>query len=76
LLHELSAGKKSSFYKQNKDREVSVLFESDNSGGRMHGFSENYIKVGTRFNPDLINRIKKVRLTGTDREGIYVSENI
>jgi threonylcarbamoyladenosine tRNA methylthiotransferase MtaB len=73
-LHHLSDEKKSTFYLQNKGREVNVLFESDNTGGWMHGFSENYIKIKTRFNPLLSNRIMKVMLSETDRDGVYIHE--
>jgi threonylcarbamoyladenosine tRNA methylthiotransferase MtaB len=52
-------------------REVMVLFESDNSQGYMHGFSENYIKVKTKFNPGLINQIMKVTLENLADDGIF-----
>ena len=47
---------------KNKDLTVHVLFESDNSNGFMHGFTENYIKVKTKFNPRLVNQVVAVKL--------------
>jgi threonylcarbamoyladenosine tRNA methylthiotransferase MtaB len=61
-LHELSDRKKKRFYQENLGTEAEVLFESDNTNGFMHGFTQNYIRVKTRFNPELINRIVPVSL--------------
>ena len=71
-LHQLSEQKKAVFYNQNNGRELSVLFESDNTGGWMHGFTENYIRVKTKFNPLLSNQIIKVRLAEADNDGVYI----
>ena len=73
-LHHLSDLKKHSFYQQNTGIETSVLFESDNSNGWMHGFTENYIKVKTKFDPALANQIRKVILNEMDEHGIYITE--
>ncbi|MDT8393646.1 MAG: tRNA (N(6)-L-threonylcarbamoyladenosine(37)-C(2))-methylthiotransferase MtaB [Bacteroidales bacterium] len=76
-LHELSEKKKSFFYRRNTGKHVSVLFESDNSGGYMHGFSENYLKVKTRFNESLINEIIPLTLgepTGNN-EFVYLPKS-
>jgi threonylcarbamoyladenosine tRNA methylthiotransferase MtaB len=62
VLHDLSNKKKKAFYLKNQGHDAHVLFESDNSNGFMHGFTENYIKVRSPFNTSLINQIKKVRL--------------
>lgn len=61
-LHKLSDIKKHQFYRDNLSSEAMVLFESDNSRGFMHGFTGNYIKVKTKFNPELINQIVQVKL--------------
>jgi len=73
-LHLLSELKKKDFYQQNRGREVNVLWESDNSQGWMHGFSENYIKVKTNYNAALSNQIRKVVLSKMDTGGIYIAE--
>ncbi len=62
LLHQLSDQKKRDFYNLNKGRKVNVLFESDNKNGYMHGFTENYIKVKTPFDVELVNTIQQVKL--------------
>jgi threonylcarbamoyladenosine tRNA methylthiotransferase MtaB len=72
-LHKLSDEKKHLFYQQNRNTEVEVLFESDNSKGFMHGFSENYIKVKTPFHPDLVNRIVKVKIETMVEDGYLVN---
>ena len=71
ILHKLSVEKKHQFYLQNLGKEVNVLFESDNSHGFMHGFSENYIKVSTIFNPELVNQVKSVKLENLSDDGEY-----
>jgi threonylcarbamoyladenosine tRNA methylthiotransferase MtaB len=61
-LHKLSEIKKRRFYNSNQFRDVQVLFESDNSGGWMHGFTENYIKVKTKYDLSLINQVISLTL--------------
>jgi hypothetical protein len=36
----------------------------------MHGFTENYVKVKTPFNPELINTLQPVVLKKIDTDGI------
>ena len=62
LLHQLSDQKKRDFYNLNRGRNVNILFESDNKNGYMHGFTENYIKVKTPFDAELVNTIQQVKL--------------
>jgi len=62
LLHQLSENKKKIFYLKNTGLTANVLFESDNSNGFMHGFTENYIKVKTKYDPRLVNQVVPVRL--------------
>ncbi len=45
------------FYKQNINSNSEVLFESAKHNGIMFGFTENYIKVKTVFDKNLINKI-------------------
>ncbi|MFH1159655.1 MAG: tRNA (N(6)-L-threonylcarbamoyladenosine(37)-C(2))-methylthiotransferase MtaB [bacterium] len=71
-LHDLSDRKKTRFYQSNRGREVSVLFESDNKDGFMHGFSENYLKVKTPYTPRLVNEIRRVKLEQLEEDLTYV----
>jgi threonylcarbamoyladenosine tRNA methylthiotransferase MtaB len=74
MLHILSDKKKRTFYEQNLGSERTVLFESEEENGVMHGFTENYVKVKIPFNENLINQFRKVRLTEIDRDGIVKVE--
>ncbi|MCP4551569.1 MAG: tRNA (N(6)-L-threonylcarbamoyladenosine(37)-C(2))-methylthiotransferase MtaB [Bacteroidetes bacterium] len=70
-LQQLSNRKKSNFYNQHIGSKLNVLFEANNSHSFMHGFTENYIKVKTNYNSDLINKIIEVTLIKIDKEGIF-----
>ena len=35
----------------------------------MHGFTENYVKVKTAWNPNFVNEIKNVKLESIDEDG-------
>lgn len=72
LLHRISENKKKKFYEGNKGRTAQVLFESDNSNGFMHGFTENYVKVKTKFDPGLVNSITAVKLVDLGEELCYL----
>jgi threonylcarbamoyladenosine tRNA methylthiotransferase MtaB len=72
ILHALSNKKKKSFYMKNHGHEAHVLFESADSNGFMHGFTGNYIKVSTPYNPEFVNQIKKVKLEQLDQSMTYL----
>lgn len=76
MLHIISDKKKRAFYEQNLGSERTVLFESEEENGVMHGFTENYVKVKIPFNENLINQFRTVRLTEIDRDGIVKVELI
>ena len=59
-MHQLSYNKKKYFYEKNKNLKSKVLFESSNINGFMYGFTENYIKVKSKYNPSLVNKILDV----------------
>ena len=42
--------------------EQSVLFESTQKGGKMFGYTGNYIRVERPYNAELIGQIVKVQL--------------
>jgi threonylcarbamoyladenosine tRNA methylthiotransferase MtaB len=46
-----------------------VLFESENKEGYIHGFTENYVKVKTPWNPELVNTLHPINLTKIDEDG-------
>ena len=75
MLRILSAKKLRHFYEQHLGETRTVLFEGDNKEGFMHGFTDNYIKVKTTFDPALINQLKSVLLKELDADGcMLVSE--
>lgn len=69
MLRILSAKKLRSFYEKHLGETRTVLFESDNKEGFMHGFTDNYIKIKTAYNPLLINQLKEVTLKELDVDG-------
>jgi len=62
LLLDISDAKLQRFYESCMGREAAVLFEHTRRGNRMHGFTENYIKVEMPYDKALINRPGMVRL--------------
>ena len=75
MLRILSEKKLRNFYQQNLGKTYNVLFEADNKNGMMHGFTENYIKVKTAYDPSLINQIIKVELKEIDND-LNIAVNI
>lgn len=73
VLHLLSDRKKRNFYESNKGTKRKVLFENDNHDGYLYGFTENYIKIKTPYQPKLTNKFCEVNLDHLDRDGIYKS---
>lgn len=73
ILHLLSDRKRRHFYESNKGSKRKVLFEDDNHDGYLHGFTENYIKIKTPYQPNLTNTFCEVHLDHLDRDGIYKS---
>lgn len=67
MLRILSEKKLRYFYSLQENKIMNVLFESDNKNGWMHGFTENYVKVKTPFNTELINALEPCRLIAPDR---------
>jgi threonylcarbamoyladenosine tRNA methylthiotransferase MtaB len=64
ILRILSDKKRNVFYNQMIGKKLEVLFENDTHNGVMKGFSSNYIRVTNPFNPDLINDISEIEITG------------
>jgi len=70
MLRSLSEKKKRYFYEQNIGRQASVLFENDIVDGRMHGFTENYIRVTADYDPVKINEIVPVTLASVNANNL------
>jgi threonylcarbamoyladenosine tRNA methylthiotransferase MtaB len=69
MLHILSDKKRRAFYETQLGRTEEVLFEGDIKEGFMHGFTRNYVKVKTKFDPVLVNELKTVSLTQISPDG-------
>ena len=70
MLRGLSVKKRRAFYETQIGNTLTVLFESENKEGYIHGFTENYVKVKTPWNPELVNTLHTVTLTEIDENGI------
>ena len=69
MLRGLSVKKRRAFYESQIGTNRTVLFESENKEGYIHGFTENYVKVKTPWNPDLVNTLHDIQLTKIDEDG-------
>lgn len=75
MLHILSDKKRRAFYESQLGTVAEVLYESDVKQGYMHGFSKNYVKVRTPYDPLLVNEIRQVKLLEISVDGeVEVSE--
>ena len=70
MLRGLSVKKRRAFYESQIGNCCTVLFESENKEGYIHGFTENYVKVKVPWNPDLVNTLQRVCLTKIDEDGL------
>lgn len=70
MLRGLSVKKRRNFYESQLNTKHTVLFESENKEGYIHGFTENYVKVKTPWNPELVNTLHEIELIKIDEDGI------
>ncbi|MEP2058950.1 MAG: tRNA (N(6)-L-threonylcarbamoyladenosine(37)-C(2))-methylthiotransferase MtaB [Maribacter litoralis] len=80
MLRGLSVKKRRAFYESQLGNELTVLFEGENKEGYIHGFTENYVKVKSPWNPELVNTLHKVQLKEIDADGLvrfnFVKEEV
>ena len=69
MLRILSEKKRRKFYEENLGKSYTVLFEEDIVDGKMHGFTENYIRIAAKYDPMLINETKLVTLDHINESG-------
>ncbi|GGG91022.1 tRNA (N(6)-L-threonylcarbamoyladenosine(37)-C(2))-methylthiotransferase MtaB [Parapedobacter pyrenivorans] len=69
MLHILSEKKRRAFYEAQLGKDGEVLFEGDIKDGYMHGFSRNYVKVRTPYDPLLVNETVAVRFSEISDSG-------
>ncbi|POY41131.1 tRNA (N(6)-L-threonylcarbamoyladenosine(37)-C(2))-methylthiotransferase MtaB [Flavobacterium alvei] len=69
MLRGLSVKKRRAFYESQIGTNRTVLFEAENKEGYIHGFTENYVRVKTPWNPELANTLHEINLTKIDEDG-------
>jgi len=70
MLRGLSAKKRRAFYESQLGNTGTVLFEGENKEGYIHGFTENYVKVKTPWDPSKVNTLQRIKLTKIDEDGM------
>ena len=75
-LLELSANKRSDFYRMNKGMTSEVLFEHSRRAGMIEGFTGNYIRVQYPWKSDLAGTVRKVVLKEVAENGSVNAELI
>jgi threonylcarbamoyladenosine tRNA methylthiotransferase MtaB len=76
MLHILSDKKRRYFYEKHLGSVQDVLFESEENEGLMTGFTSNYIKVSAKYDPLLINDIKKIKLSTINADMLVEIEEL
>ena len=74
MLRVLSAKKRRHFYEQQQGSKRKVIFEGENKGGYMFGFTENYIRVKAPYNHKWVNQLKNCQLNIIDEDGVFIFE--
>jgi len=74
MLRGLSVKKRRAFYESQIGSNRTVLFENENKEGYITGFTENYVKVKTPWNPELANTLHEITLTKIDDDGLVRME--
>lgn len=69
MLRTLSSKLQRAFYESQVRTSHSVLWETDNRQGYIQGYTENYIRCRTFWNPELGNTLQSVYLDHIDADG-------
>ena len=75
MLRGLSAKKRRAFYESQKGHVREVLFEDSFKKGWITGYTENYVRVKTHWNPHLVQEKHKIKLTEIDSDGLMRFED-
>ncbi len=70
MLRILSDKKKNIFYNKMINKDLDVLFESENTDGTMKGFSSNYVRFTNRFDELFVNSFTKVNVEKINAQGL------
>lgn len=69
-LRILSEKKRLAFYQSQLGTTQKVLWEHENKGGKMYGFTENYVKVEADYQEESVNKIQEVELGMLNAQGV------
>jgi len=75
MLRILSEKKRLEFYRKMLGQKLTAVFEHENHDGFMKGFTENYVRIKTKYNSELINKFVSVKIVEID-ENICTAEII
>ncbi len=75
MLRGLSVKKRRAFYESQLGKSKTVLWEAENKEGFIHGFTQNYVKVKSYWNPELVNQLQEVTLHEIDEDGLVRISN-
>ena len=70
MLRILSEKKKRAFYESQLGQVRPVLFEAENKEGFMLGYTDNYVRVKTYWNPQWANTTKSLKLNNIGSDGM------
>jgi len=73
-LRILSQKKHNEFLTKMINKDVEVLFESENHNGYLQGFASNYVRCAIEYNAELINKLVTVKILRTEDNICYVSK--
>ena len=62
ILQQVSDTKLKAFYDSQIGKDAIVLWEDSKKGDCMHGFTENYVKVETKYNKNKVNTFEKITI--------------
>ncbi|MBS3915333.1 MAG: tRNA (N(6)-L-threonylcarbamoyladenosine(37)-C(2))-methylthiotransferase MtaB [Bacteroidetes bacterium] len=74
MLRILSEKKRRHFYDQHVGTVRNVLFEKEEHGNVMNGFTDNYIKISAPYDPLAVNEVQRVILNGILDDGTMACE--
>ena len=74
-LRLLSEKKRHAFYQAHLGDVRPVLWEEAERGGRMHGFTDNYVKLGRPYDAGRVGQVEDVRLGALAEDGTVAAED-
>ena len=66
MLRILSEKKRRAFYEKHMGETRTVLMENDTKDNIMYGFTDNYIRVGFPYDPEMVNQLVELKLEDFD----------